>query len=41
MKDCGNYYQWYKKGYQEHDCRAWKEEKVMETLTTRGGVKWL
>lgn len=39
MIDRGNYYQWYQKGYQEHDTRAWKEEKVMETLTTRGGSK--
>lgn len=39
MIDKGNYYQWYKKGYQEHDCRAWKEDRVMETLATRGGSK--
>lgn len=35
----GNYYQWYKKGLLEHDTRAWKEEKVSETLCTRGGQK--
>lgn len=39
MIDKGNYYQWYKKGYQEHDTRAWKDEKVCETLCTRGGTK--
>jgi hypothetical protein len=36
MIDKGNYIQWYKKGLQEHDTRAWKEEKVSETLCTRG-----
>ena len=35
----GNYYQWFKKGYQEHDTRAWKAEKVSKTLCTRGGTK--
>ena len=39
MIDKGNYYQWYIEGYQEHDCRAWKEDKVSETLCTRGGTK--
>lgn len=39
MIDKGNYYQWYQKGYQEHATRAWKEEKVSETLCTRGGTK--
>lgn len=39
MIEKDNYFQWYQKGYQEHDCRAWKEDKVMETLTTRGGSK--
>lgn len=39
IEDKGNYYQWYKKGYQEHDTRAWKEEKVSETLCTKGGTK--
>ena len=39
MIDKGNYYQWYKKGYQEHDTRAWKDNKVSETLCTRGGTK--
>jgi DNA (cytosine-5)-methyltransferase 1 len=39
MIDKGNYIQWYKKGLQEHDTRAWKEEKVSETLCTRGGTK--
>ena len=34
-----NYYQWYQKGYLEHDTRAWKEEKVSETLCTRGSTK--
>lgn len=28
--------QWYVLGYQEHDTRAWKEDKVSETLCTRG-----
>lgn len=41
MIDKGNYYQWYKKGYQEHDTRAWKDNKVSETLCTRGGQRWL
>lgn len=39
MIDKGNYYQWYKKGYQEHDTRAWKDNKVSETLCTKGGDK--
>lgn len=39
IQDKGNYYQWFKKGYQEHDTRAWKAEKVSETLCTRGGTK--
>ena len=39
MIDKGNYYQWYKKGLLEHDTRAWKSEKVSETLCTRGGTK--
>ena len=39
VEDKGNYYQWYKKGYQEHDTRAWKEEKVSETLCTKGSTK--
>ena len=39
MKETENYYQWYVKGYQEHDTRAWKAEKVSETLCTRGGTK--
>lgn len=39
MIDKGNYYQWYQKGYQEHATRAWKEEKVSETLCTRGGQR--
>ena len=39
IQDKGNYYQWFKKGYQEHDTRAWKEEKVSETLCTRGSTK--
>lgn len=39
VEDKGNYYQWYKKGYQEHDCRAWKEEKISETLCTKGSTK--
>ncbi len=34
-----NYYQWYQKGYQEHDTRTWKEERVSETLCTRGSTK--
>lgn len=37
--DKGNYYQWYKKGYQEQDCRAWKDEKVVGTLCTTGKNK--
>ena len=41
MIDKGNYIQWYKKGYQEHDTRAWKEGYVCETLCTRGGTKVL
>ena len=36
MIDKENYIQWYVPGYQEHDTRAWKEEKVSETLCTRG-----
>lgn len=39
MMDKGNYYQWYVKGLLEHDTRAWKSEKVAETLCTRGGTK--
>ena len=39
MKETENYYQWYVKAYQEHDTRAWKAEKVSETLCTRGGDK--
>ena len=39
MIDKGNYFQWYVKGLLEHDCRAWKSEKVCETLCTRGGTK--
>lgn len=39
MIDKGNYYQWYVKGLLEHDTRAWKSEKVSETLCTRGGDK--
>ena len=39
MIDKGNYFQWYQKGYMEHDTRAWKVEKVSETLCTRGGTK--
>ena len=39
MIDKENYIQWYVPGYQEHDTRAWKEEKVSETLCTRGGTK--
>ena len=39
MIDKGNYIQWYMSGYQEHDTRAWKEDKVSETLCTRGGTK--
>ena len=39
MMDKGNYYQWYVKGLLEHDTRAWKSEKVSETLCTRGGTK--
>lgn len=39
MIDKGNYYQWYVKGLLEHDTRAWKSEKVSETLCTRGGTK--
>ena len=38
MIDRGNYIQWYQKGYQEHDTRAWKEEKICGTLTVGGGV---
>ena len=41
MIDKGNYYQWYQKGWLEHSCRAWKEDKVMETLTCGGGVRFL
>lgn len=39
MIDKGNYYQWYKKGHLEHDTRAWKDNKVSETLCTKGGDK--
>ena len=39
MIDKGNYYQRYVKGLLEHDTRAWKSEKVSETLCTRGGTK--
>ena len=41
MIDKENYIQWYVPGYQEHDTRAWKEDKVSETLCTRGGTKIL
>ena len=41
MIDKGNYLQWYQKGHHEHDTRAWKEEKVSETLTTKGGQRYL
>ena len=41
MIDKENYIQWYKKGYQEHDTRAWKENKICETITTGGGTKVL
>lgn len=37
--DKGNYIQWYQKGYREHDTRAWKVEKVCETLIAKGGTK--
>lgn len=37
MIDKGNYYQWFQDGYQEHDTRAWKEEKVSGTLCAGGG----
>ena len=39
MIDKENYIQWFIPGYQEHDTRAWKEDKVSETLCTRGGTK--
>lgn len=32
-----NYIQWYQKGWQENQTRAWKEEKYVGSLTTRGG----
>jgi DNA (cytosine-5)-methyltransferase 1 len=41
IENKGNYIQWYKKGWLEHSCRAWKDEKVVETLTCRGGTKVL
>lgn len=37
MKDKGNYYQWYEKGYLESNTRAWKDNKVSGTLTTQEG----
>ena len=38
MIEKSNYYQWYQKGHQEHETRAWKEEKVSGTLCAGGGV---
>ena len=37
MIDRENFIQWYKKGWQENQCRAWKEDKYVGTITTRGG----
>ena len=39
MIDKGNYYQWYVKGHQEQETRAWKENKVSGTLCTNGKMK--
>lgn len=36
-KDTENYIEWQEKGKLDIDCRAWKENKVIATITT-GGV---
>lgn len=37
MIDKGNYYQWYVKGLFESQCRAYKINNSIGTLTTNGG----
>lgn len=37
MIDRKNYVQWYLKGWQENQCRAWKEDKYTGAICTRGG----
>ena len=39
MIDKGNYYQWYVKGLFESQCRAYKINNSIGTLTTNGGGK--
>ena len=41
IEERGNYIQWWKKGWLEHSCRTWKDDKVVETLTTKGETKIL
>ena len=39
MIDRGNYYQWYVKGLFESQCRAYKTNNSIGTLTTNGGAR--
>lgn len=34
VKDTQNYIEWYEKGKLDIDCRAWKEEKIIDSLMT-------
>lgn len=40
-KDTENYIEWQEKGKLESDCRAWKQDKVISTITTDGKSKVL
>lgn len=40
-KDTENYIEWQEKGKLDIDCRAWKEDKVISTVTTDGKSKVL
>ena len=41
VKDTENYIQWKQEGYFDNDCRAWKEERMSDTITTNGKSKVL
>ena len=40
-KDNENFIEWEQKGLLDSDCRAWKDNKVMGTLTCKGNNKLL